>query len=73
MKTRSKDSFLVVSKKIVEQAAAECSDDPDNGFQKVLDAYHQYEEAGMTPIFLSDSDFQDLYCVCKETYKKLLN
>ena len=33
----------------------------------------EYKDAGVTPVFLLDTEHMDLFVVCEETFKKKLN
>jgi hypothetical protein len=67
------DTFLVVPEEVVEDAAKAIEDDPLNNFKKVWNAGQEFKAAGLTPIYLLDQNFMDLFVIAKETYKKKLH
>jgi len=67
------EMYLQIPEQIVRDGAESCADDPDNGFLRVLKAGAEFKEAGMTPVYLLDQEYQDLVVVAAETFKKKLN
>ena len=67
------EAYAVIPESIVEEAADACKDDPDNNFLKVYNAGQEFKSAGLTPIYLLDEFYMNLFVVAKETYKKKLN
>ena len=47
--------------------------DQDSSFATLLTAARQFEDAGMTPMFLLDGKKMDMLCVAKETFQKKLH
>lgn len=47
--------------------------DITNSFGKLLEVAAEYKKAEMTPVFLYDNQLNLLYCVAKETFKKILH
>ena len=58
---------------VVKEGAEACKDDENNSFLKALNAASEFKEADMTPIFLIDDRFRDLFVVAEETFQKKLH
>lgn len=69
----NQEAYVIIPESVVEQAAEACKDDPDNNFLKVYNAGQEFKSAGLTPIYLLDQDYMDLFVIAKETYKKKLH
>jgi hypothetical protein len=73
MGLRDREAYAVIPEHIVQEAAEACKDDPDNNFLKVYNAGQEFKLAGLTPIYLLDESYMDLFVIAKETYKKKLH
>lgn len=65
--------YMIVPESVVERAAKDVEDDPNNGFLKCLKAGQEFKDAGMTPMYILDNNYVDLVVVAKETFKKKLH
>jgi hypothetical protein len=62
-----------VSQEMVEWCAAQCADDDQNSFKRLLIAAKEFKDAGLTPVFLCSESLKDLYVTTAESLKKKLN
>jgi len=58
------DEMLIVPEHIIISAAA--SSGRNNSFKKLLKAAERFKEADLTPIYLSDANFQNLQVTTEE-------
>ena len=65
--------YRVVPERVVELAAKDVEDDPDNSFLKCLKAGQVFKDAGLTPMYILDDNFIDLAVYARETFKKKLH
>lgn len=69
----TEDYCIMLPESMIIEAAASCRDDPENGFQKCLEAAEDFRKAGLTPLYILDPYYMDLVVVAKETFRKPLN
>ena len=67
------ETYAIIPESIVMEAAEACKDDPDNNFLKVYNAGQEFKSAGLTPVYLLNQSYMDLFVIAKETYKKKLH
>lgn len=60
-------------KESVVRKADEAMNEANNSFERVLKIGNEFKEAGLTPVYLLDVEFMDMYVVCEETFQKKLN
>lgn len=67
--------FKIIPREVIVESAAIAAQmgDEDSSFATLLSAAKQFENAGMTPIFLLDGKKMDMLCVAKETFQKKLH
>ena len=70
---QQQQAYVVIPESVVQEAAEACKDDPDNNFLKVYNAGQEFKLAGLTPVYLLDQSYMDLFVIAKETYKKKLH
>lgn len=66
------NGMIVVSERIIIEAD-KMANEANNSFERVLKIGLEYKDAGLTPIYLLDPEFMDLYVYCEETFQKKLN
>ena len=67
------ESYVVIPETVIKEAADAMVDDPQNNFVKVWNAGQEFKAAGLTPIYLLNEIYMDLFVIAKETYKKKLH
>jgi hypothetical protein len=68
-------TYKIIPEKIMRLSAqtAEELGESNNSFNHMLSISQQFKNAGMTPMFLLDTDTMDVICVTQETFGKKLN
>ena len=69
------EMYKVIPREIVVESASIAAQmgDQDSSFATLLTAARQFEDAGMTPMFLLDGKKMDMLCVARETFQKKLH
>lgn len=67
--------YKIIPREVIVESASLAAEmgDQDSSFAVLLSAAKQFEDAGMTPIFLLDGKKMDMLCVAKETFNKKLH
>jgi hypothetical protein len=68
-------TYKIIPEKIMRLSAqtAEELGESNNSFYHMLSISKQFKNAGMTPMFLLNTDTMDVICVTQETFGKKLN
>ena len=65
---------VIPERVMIEADKASCElGEANNSFGRLLKVAEEYKDAGVTPVFLLDTEHMDLFVVCEETFKKKLN
>ena len=69
------EMFKIIPREVIVESASIAAQmgDQDSSFATLLSAAQQFENAGMTPIFLLDGKKMDMLCVARETFQKKLH
>ena len=68
-----KKVYSIVPEEIIRDAAYVCQDDADNSFVRMIKTGDEFRDAGLTPMYILDTEFMNLMCVAKETFEKKLH
>jgi len=66
------NTFIVIPERVIKEAN-QAIDEANNSFERVLLVGEEYKQAGLTPIYLLDPEYMDVYVYCQETLRKKLH
>jgi hypothetical protein len=64
---------LQIPEHMIRASAEILKGDPNNNFKQILDASAKFKEAGMTPVYLYDTQKMHISLIALETYGKKLH
>ena len=65
--------FMQIPEHVIQDAADAIKDDSNNSFARLLETASEFKAAGLTPIFMLNTDYKTLIVVIKETFGKKLH